>query len=81
MLQFVLIFGCGVILDLLHAKYVKSIANRHSGHAMIASMSITLMSLLVWGTVLKDLESHGVFGAIALAGGSGLGTFVSLKRS
>ena len=77
MFEIMLIFGGGILLDVLHTRYVKFLTGGARYKAALCSGLITITSLTVWGWVLTQVQSHGWTGAIALAGGASVGTFVS----
>ena len=80
MISLILIFLGGVVMDLLHANYIRSLASGSVARAVVLSGTITGFSMLLWAEVLARTQSHGLAGIFALAVGAAVGTAVSLRK-
>jgi hypothetical protein len=78
--EILLIFAGGVLLDLLATKYTRYVALGKPKAAALLSGVITLVNLLVWGTIIHRAETIGLYGAFAMAGGSTVGTLLGFKN-
>ena len=76
----IVIFLGGIFLDLLSTRYTRSVACGQRGTAALLSGVITLANLGIWGSIFQHAETLGIYGAIAMAGGSSIGTLLGFKR-
>ncbi len=78
--EVICIFFGGIILDLLVTKYTRCVASGRPKSAALLSGLITLANLLIWGTIFHHAQDLGLFGAVAMAGGSSVGTLIGFKH-
>ncbi|MFH0974332.1 MAG: hypothetical protein V1874_00945 [Spirochaetota bacterium] len=79
-INIILIFIAGFVVDLLTAKYTNFIVTKKMGRAAFLSGLITLVNFAFLTVLLKDSLNDGLFNIIAFAGGNSLGTFFSMKK-
>ncbi len=77
--QVILIFLGGIVLDILTSRYTRCVAGDRPVHAAALSGVITLGNLALWGSILQQAETLGLYGAFAMAGGSTVGTLIGAK--
>lgn len=77
--KLVVIFVAGVVIDLMITKYTRSVASNRPKTAAALSGIITLANIGVWGTIIHEAETLGVWGAIAMAVGASIGTLLGFK--
>lgn len=75
------IFVGGVIVDWLHTRFVVAVAAGKKWRSGVFSTAVTLLSVLVWTTVIQHVEVLGISGALALALGAGVGTVLGFHKS
>ncbi|MCJ7812132.1 hypothetical protein MUP95_02280 [bacterium] len=80
-LNIVIIFIAGLILDLLVAKYTIYIVSKKRGMAAFLSILITVANFVFLTLILNDGLGNGIFNILAFASGGGVGTFLSMKRA
>jgi hypothetical protein len=78
--KFVAIFLGGIVIDLLVTKYTRSVAVGERATAAALSGLITLINVAVLGVIAQHMETFGLYGALAFAGGSSLGTLLGFAR-
>ena len=78
-LNIIIIFIAGLIVDLLVAKYTSYIALKKSGMAALLSGIITVTNFLFLIVILKGSASDSIFNILAFAGGGSVGTFLSFR--
>jgi hypothetical protein len=74
------IFVGGVVVDLLVTKYTRSVATGRPKTAAALSGIITLANIGIWGTIIHEAETLGVYGAISMALGASIGTLLGFKE-
>ena len=79
-INIILIFIAGFIVDLLSTKFTSYIVNKKTGRAAFLSGLITVVNFALLTILLKDNISDGIFNILAFAGGNSLGTFAAMKR-
>ena len=80
MLWMIAIFCGAVVADILHALYTRSVAEGRRMRSAAISAACTLLSVSIWSWVISHVDSHGVVGALVLAGGSSVGTLIGLRK-
>jgi Na+-driven multidrug efflux pump len=76
---FVIFLG-GVVVDLLVTKYTVCVAQHRPKTAAALSGIITLTNIGIWGTIIHEAETLGVYGAISMAIGASVGTLLGFKQ-
>ena len=77
----ILIFIAGFIVDLLSTKFTSYIVSKKIGRASFLSGLITVVNFALLTVLLKDNISEGIYNILAFAGGNSLGTFMAMKRA
>ncbi len=80
-LQLILIFLTGVILDLLVTRYTRAVAEKKVGWATALSGFITITNFILLSVILSQSALSGVYNIIAYAGGNTVGTYIALRKS
>jgi hypothetical protein len=75
-----LIFIAGFVVDLLTAKYTNYIVTKKKGRAALLSGLITIVNFVFLTILLKDSVNEGIFNILAFAGGNSLGTLMAIKK-
>ncbi len=78
--QLILIFGAGILIDLLAARYTRAIADRKLWPATLLSGLITLSSFLLITIIIRESSLNSALNIFAYAGGNTLGTYIALRR-
>jgi hypothetical protein len=78
--QLFIIFVGGIFVDLLVTKYTRSVATGRPKTAAALSGIITLANVGIWGTIIHEAETLGVYGAISMALGASVGTLLGFKQ-
>ena len=79
-LKLIMIFFGGVVVDILITKYTRAIGQGRPTVAALLSGLITLGNLVIWGTILHEAETLGIPGALAMASGAAVGTFLGFRQ-
>jgi hypothetical protein len=79
-INIILIFIAGFIVDLLSTKFTSYVVSKKIGRAAFLSGIITLVNFAFLTFLLKDSMSDGFFNIVAFAGGNSLGTFLAMKK-
>jgi hypothetical protein len=75
-----LIFIAGFVVDLLSTKFTSYVVSRKIGRAAFLSGIITIVNFAFLTVLLKDSMGEGFFNILAFAGGNSLGTFMAMKK-
>jgi hypothetical protein len=79
-LNIILIFIAGFVVDLLSTKFTNYVVTKKIGRAAFLSGIITVVNFAFLTILLKDSMDQGFFNIIAFAGGNSLGTFLAMKK-
>jgi hypothetical protein len=79
-INLIIIFIAGLVVDLLTAKYTSYIASKRTGLAALLSGLITLVNFAFLTLILKDGVNGSIFNILAFAGGGSIGTFLAMKK-
>jgi hypothetical protein len=79
-INLIIIFVAGLVVDLLGAKYTRYIVTKKIGLAALLSGLITLVNFLFLTLILKDGVNGSIFNILAFAGGGSIGTFLAMRR-
>lgn len=78
--QVLLIFVAAISVDWLTTRYTRCVVSGQRLHAALLSGIIALANLGIWSSILSNVESFGVYGAFALAGGASVGTLLGFQH-
>jgi hypothetical protein len=78
--KMILIFLAGVIIDLLCARYTRSVAEKKLWSATLLSGLITITNFVLLTMIIQGSAGDGFLNILAYAGGNTLGTYIALKR-
>ena len=79
-LQIVLIFFAGIVIDLLVTRYTRAVADRKIRSASLLSGLITMANFILLTVIISESAMAGVLNIVAFAGGNTIGTYLALKR-
>ncbi len=79
-INLIIIFVAGLVVDLLAAKYTSYIVSKKIGPAALLSGLITLVNFVFLTLILKDSVNGSIFNILAFAGGSSAGTFLAMMK-
>lgn len=80
LVQLILIFLAGIIVDLLATRYTSAVADKKLWPATIFSGLITLTNFVLLTLILKESASEGMLNIMAYASGNAVGTYLALKK-
>ena len=78
--QIILIFLAGIVIDLLVTRYTRAVAERKIMRASTLSGLVTLANFLLLTIIIKESAMGSAFSIMAFAGGNTLGTYIALRR-
>ncbi len=78
-LQLILLFCAGIVIDLLVTRYTKAIAEKKVWSATFLSGLITFVNFLLLTVIISEASMNGIFNIMAYAGGNTVGTFCALR--
>ncbi len=79
-LQIILLFIAGVIIELLSARYTRNIAERKVWSPALLSSLITIANFVLLTFIIKESARAGFLSILTYAGGNAIGTYIALKR-
>ncbi|MBN2401568.1 MAG: hypothetical protein JXN64_04140 [Spirochaetes bacterium] len=79
-INFIVIFIAGFVVDLLSTKYTRYIVTKKIAKATLLSGIITVVNFALLTILLKDNVSEGIYNILAFAGGNSMGTLLAMKR-
>ncbi len=79
-INIILIFIAGFVVDLLSTKFTSYIVSKKIGRAAFLSGIITVVNFALLTILLKDSINEGIYNILAFAGGNSLGTFMAMKK-
>lgn len=79
LLKLLIIFFGGLVIDILITKYTRCIAKDRAVSSSLLGGIITLGNLLFWGMIIREAETLGAIGAVVMAFGAGVGTYLGMK--
>jgi hypothetical protein len=79
-INFIIIFIAGFIVELLTTKYTSYIVTKKVARAALLSGIITIVNFALLTILLKDSMNEGIFNILAFAGGNSMGTFMGIKK-
>lgn len=80
-INFILIFIAGLVVDLLTTKYTRYIVTKKIARATFLSGLITVVNFALLTILLKDNVGEGIFNILAFAGGNSMGTLLAMKKA
>jgi len=81
LLKLLLIFLAGLISDLLVTRYTRAVSEKRPLLAASLSTASTVCNLTFVSLILAWTENSGIAPIAAFAGGSWLGTYVTLRQA
>jgi hypothetical protein len=79
-IQLILLFIAGIVVDLLVTRYTKSVAERKIWSATFLSGTITFANYILLTVILSEGSMNCIFDIMAYAGGNTVGTYVALMK-
>ncbi|HPW68389.1 MAG: hypothetical protein WDA72_13060 [Desulfomonilia bacterium] len=79
-IQLVLLFFAGIIVDLLVTRYTRSVAEKKIWSATFLSGMITFANYALLSVILSKGSMDCIFDIVAYAGGNTVGTYVALMK-
>jgi hypothetical protein len=74
------IFAAGLLVDYLVARYTRAVTERRPFFAASLASLITITNFTLLSVILTWTENSGVLPIASFAGGSWLGTYITVRR-
>lgn len=78
--QLILLFCAGIVVDLLVTRYTKSVAEKKIWSATFLSGAITCANFFLLSVIISEGSMDCIFDIVAYAGGNTVGTYVALMK-
>ena len=78
--QLILLFCAGIIVDLLVTRYTKSVAEKRIWSATFLSGTITFANFFLLSMIIREGSMDCILDIMAYAGGNTIGTYVALMK-
>ncbi len=79
-MQLILLFFAGIVVDLLVTRYTKSVAEKKIWSATLLSGTITFANYALLSVILSEGSIDCILDIVAYAGGNTVGTYVALMK-
>lgn len=81
LLKLCAIFAAGIVMDILMARYTRAVAEKRPMFAACFSSVITIVNLTLLSLIIEWTEHSGAIPIAAFAGGSWLGTYLTVRQT